>query len=209
MTVRSLLVPRVVIPLVVLAVVVPLGGCSDGRTADDAAPTSSSTAVPVLGGDVPERHAPPRRAMDRLEKPVAEQLARQIAGEGLTLAYLDCPRWDGEIPDRMTCRAYVDGLVAQARVLLKAAAPGRAVSFDAWLADGLIATDTLEGTLRRHGWQRVDCGDVTAYPAEVGTTVVCRVQRGATGRKRYVVATATDRRGAVTIADYRPARGTR
>jgi hypothetical protein len=145
--------------------------------------------------------------MDRLEKPVADQLARHIASQGLSLAYLDCPRWNGTVPSRMTCRGYVDGLVAQVQVLLKAAVQGRAVSFDAWLADGLIATRNLEKTLREHGWARPDCGEVPAYPADAGETLVCRVHRGSTGRARYVVATVTDRTGAVTIADYRPASG--
>ena len=195
---------RSVLLAVTAAVVVLLAGCSDGRPVDGAAPTSSSGGVPVLGGEVPDRQAPPQRAMDRLERPVADQLARQIAGEGLTLAYLDCPRWDGAVPTAMTCRGYVDGLVTRIRVMLDAAVHGKAVSFDAWLQDGVIATRNLEGTLLRHGWHRPDCGEVAAYPAEIGATVVCRVQRGATGRTRYVVATVIDRKGAVTIADYRP-----
>jgi hypothetical protein len=199
--------------LVALAIaVLVLGGCSDGRPADDAAPAptsspTSSPAAPVLGGERPARHAAPRRAMNRLERPLAAQLARRIASEGLSLGYLDCPRWDGTVPSRMTCRGYVDGLVAQVEVLLKAAVRGRAVRFDAWLADGLIATRTLERTLRDHGWSRPDCGDVPAYPAHAGETLVCRVHRGSAGVARYVVATVTDRSGAVTIAGYRPGSG--
>ena len=48
--------------------------------------------------------------MNRLERPVAVRLARQVARQGLTLEYLDCPRWDGVVPSRMSCRGYLDGL---------------------------------------------------------------------------------------------------
>jgi len=145
--------------------------------------------------------------MDRLEKPMAERLARQVARQGLTLSYLDCPRWDGAVPSRMRCRGYVDGLVADVRVLLRAAVDGRAVSFDAQLADGVIATRNLEGTLRTQGWSAADCGDVAAYPARLGSTIVCRVSRR--DDKRYVVATVHSRAGAVVIADYRRAKADR
>ena len=86
----------------------PAGSASD-------APSSSatgSTRPPVVGGEVPREQQPPSRAMDSLEKPVHARLAAQIAGQGLTLTYLDCPHWDGTVPQRMTCRGYVDGLVA-------------------------------------------------------------------------------------------------
>jgi hypothetical protein len=185
-----------VLPLV-LAVVLVLVGCSDHRAADA---RDRPTPAPTLGGSTPRPHPAPRQPMDRLEKPVADRLARQIAPLGLTLAYLDCPHWDRAVPTRMTCRGYVDGLVAQVRVLLEAAVQGRAVDFDAWLAGGVLATANLEETLHDRGWAVVDCGDVAAYPAVVGSRIVCRVQRG---RKRaYVVATVRSRSGQVMIADY-------
>ena len=95
----------------------------------------------------------------------------------------------------MTCTAYVDGVLARVAVHLKAAVEGKAVSFDARLLDGVIATRNLEATLRRQGWQRADCGDAPAYPAVVGSRIVCRVTRPS--GDRYVQATVTDRSGAV------------
>jgi hypothetical protein len=194
-----------VLPLVVaVAVVVLLAGCSEDRPA---AARIGSGSHPQLGGTAPPKETLPDHPMDRLEKPVAERLARRIAHQGLTLQYLDCPHWDGVVPSRMSCRGYVDGLVAKVQVLLKATVEGRAVSFDAWLADGMIATRTLEATLRRKGWTEADCGAVAAYPARVGDTITCRVRRSA--RTAYVVATVSSRAGAVTIADYRPRSGDR
>jgi hypothetical protein len=173
-------------------------GCSDAPSRER--PAAGRTEAPAVGGAVPVRHVPPRTAMNRLERPVAERLAAQIADQGLTLEYLDCPRWDSTVPSRMTCRAYVDGVVASVLVHLKAVA-GRSVSFDARLGDGVIATRNLENTLHDQGWSVADCGDVMAYPARAGDTIVCRVQRP--GDRRYVVATITDRSGAVTITGYR------
>jgi hypothetical protein len=138
--------------------------------------------------------------MDRLERPVHERLASQIVGQGLTLQYLDCPRWDGEVPSRMTCRGYVDGVVARVSVHLRAAVAGKAVGFDAKLLDGVIATRNLERTLHQQGWQRPDCGSIAAYPARVGSRIVCRVRRQAV--EKYVVATVSSTAGAVMIADY-------
>jgi hypothetical protein len=139
--------------------------------------------------------------MDRLEEPVADRLGRRIARQGLRLDYLDCPRWGGTVPSRMLCNGYVDGLVTKVHVLLTAAVQGRAVSFEARLADGLIATRNLESTLRRQGSSDADCGGVAAYPARVGSRIVCRVVRK--GVQRYVVATVRSRSGMVMIADYR------
>jgi hypothetical protein len=136
--------------------------------------------------------------MDPLERPLAEQLARHIAREGLSLGYLDCPRWGGTVPSRMTCRGYVDGLLVAVRVRLTAA--GKDISYDARLAGGLVATRALERRLRDDGWVHVDCGDVAAYPARVGTRIVCQVQRGS--RTTYLVATVSSPAGAVMIADY-------
>lgn len=140
--------------------------------------------------------------MDSLEKPVHARLAAQIAGQGLSLDFLACPPWDGTVPRRLTCRGYVDGLLARVGVHLDAAVQGQAVGFDARLLDGVIATRRLAGTLRDQGWKEVDCGQRAAYPAEVGSRIVCHVRRP--GDDRYVVATVSDRSGDVMIADYRP-----
>jgi hypothetical protein len=125
----------------VVAVAV-LAGCSgDGARDGSKRQTSAQTSAarlgrsPALGGPVPRPHQPPHRAMDRLERPVAERLARQIAAEDLSLDFLDCPPWDGMVPSTMTCRGYVEGLVTQVRVHLLAAADGR-ISFDARITTG-------------------------------------------------------------------------
>jgi hypothetical protein len=189
----------VVPALVVTCGLVVLAGCSGEDPA--AAPTApSNTVTPSLGGTSPPAVHPPRREMDRLERPVHERLAAQIAGQGLTLQYLECPRWDGAVPSRMTCRGYVDGMVARVSVHLRAAVAGKAVDFDAELLDGVIATRNLERTLRDQGWQAPDCGDTAAYPARVGSRIVCRVRRSAD--ESYVVATVSSSAGAVMIADY-------
>lgn len=200
---------RVVLAPVLLSVAIAgaLAGC-DAAPAGSAsdAPSSSATGgtrPPVVGGEVPQEQQPPSRAMDSLEKPVHARLAAQIAGQGLILTYLACPHWDGTVPQRLTCRGYVDGLVAHVAVHLKAAVEGKAVGFDARLLDGVIATRKLEGTLRDQGWRVADCGDRAAYPADVGSRIVCHVRRP--GDDRYVVATVSDRSGSVMIADYRPA----
>jgi hypothetical protein len=186
------------LPLLLGAV---LSGC-DSDPAARHAPSARPAATPTaLGGPPPPQTSPPGRPMDGLERPVHHRLAAQVAGQGLTLTYLDCPRWDGTVPTRMVCKGYVDGLVARVAVHLRAAVEGKAVGFDARLLDGVIATRKLERTLRHQGWSRADCGDVPAYPAKVGSRIVCHVHRR--GDDRYVVATVSDRSGAVMIADYR------
>lgn len=186
------------LPLLLGAV---LSGCNSDPSARPA-PSPSPAATPTaLGGPAPPRTSPPGRPMDGLERPVHDRLAAQVAGQGLTLTYLDCPRWNGTVPIRIVCKGYVDGLVARVAVHLRAAVEGKAVGFDARLLDGVIATRKLERTLRQQGWSRADCGDVPAYPAKVGSRIVCHVHRA--GDDRYVVATVSDRSGAVMIADYR------
>jgi hypothetical protein len=191
--------PRLVLAMAVFGLVL-VAGCDDAPAARPAR-SGSAQRPPTLGGTVPRRQLPPSAPMNRLERPVADRLAHRIAPQGLSLAYLDCPRWNGSVPSRITCRGYVDGLVARVAVRLTAAVEGKAVSFDAWLLDGVIATRKLEATLRRQGWATADCGEVPAYPARVGSTIVCRVERRA--NVRYVAATVSDRAGAVRIADYR------
>jgi hypothetical protein len=191
--------------LLSLAVVTVLvAGCDAapaGSSRSPGSPATGSPRPPVVGGEAPREKQPPSTPMDSLERPVHARLAAQIAGQGLTLTYLDCPHWDGTVPRRLTCRGYVDGLVARVAVHLKAAVQGKAVSFDARLLGGVIATRKLESTLRRQGWKEADCGGRAAYPAETGARIVCHVRRPADDR--YVVATVTDRSGAVMITDYR------
>ena len=194
MRARPLIVP------VLLGLLVLTGACRH----DDPEPTSASRApAPSLGAAAPHRSAAPDKPMDMLERQVAERLASQVAPQGLTLSYLDCPHWQGRVPARITCRAYVDGLVAEVRVHLWAPVRGKAVSFGARLAGGVIATRRLEQTLRRQGATDVHCGKAAAYPTVVGTRIVCRERRD--GSARYVVATVASRSGRVMIADYRSA----
>ena len=187
------------------ATILLVAGCSEAPEPDP--PAAAPTRTPSVGGAAPVRHRPPTAPMNRLERQVAERLAAEVTRQGLTLQYLDCARWDGSVPSRMTCRAFLNGIVGSVRVHLEAAVEGTAVGFDATLVDGVIATRRLEETLRAQRWSVADCGDVAAYPAEVGSRVVCRVARP--GERRYVVATVTDRSGAVMITDYRSASGTR
>jgi hypothetical protein len=119
----------------------------------------------------------------------------------------------------MTCRGYVDGLLADVAVRVWAdpaggsarAGRGRAgVRFDARLGAGLVATARLEDTLHDRGWATADCGAVPAYPAIPSTRIVCRVRRTAGARSASVVATVVDTSGAVRFSDAgdsRPADG--
>jgi hypothetical protein len=90
-------------------------------------------------------------------------------------------------------------VTARVRVRLRAVTNG-AVRFEATLKRGVIATRRLVDELRRGGYAHVNCGDTPAYPATVGSKVVCAVSKH--GRARYVVATVTDRSGAVRISSY-------
>jgi hypothetical protein len=199
--VRTRLGPLALLLVAVVGVAV-LAGCN-GDPAAEKPRSTPSQRPPALGGSAPVPHAVPASKMNKLERPVHERLASQISGQGLTLDYLDCPHWDGRVPKRLTCRGYVDGLVARVAVHLKAAVAGRAVSFDARLLDGVIATRNLESTLHEQGWTSADCGDVPAYPTEVGSRIVCHVQKPSDDR--YVVATVADRAGTVMIRDYKTA----
>jgi len=194
--------PRALLAGVVLTCGLLLAGCTgDPQPTSVSGSPASPADPPALGGPAPERHAAPDRKMNRMERPVAERLAAHVAEQGLTLEFLDCPAWDGDVPSRMVCKAYVDGLVAGVHVRLKVSSAGQTVGFDAELDEGIIATRTLEETLRSQGWHDPDCGEIAAYPAVVGHELVCRVARD--GETRYVVATVEDRSGTVTISDYR------
>lgn len=137
--------------------------------------------------------------MDYLEKAVDEHLASRLDDEGLSLRYVDCPHWDGRAPSTLTCKGYVDGVVAQVTVALSRGAHG-GTEFDAWLEEGVVSTGRLVDRLERQGYTRVRCGSVPAYPARVGMRIVCRVNER--GRSAYLVATVIDRHGAVRIQDY-------
>ena len=189
-----------------LALVVALvAGCTGDEWAADeeggeaSSATETQEPAPRLGGPSPRHRIPPTQDMDRLERPVAARLSRRIAAQGLTLQYLDCPRWDGAVPSRMTCRGYVDGLVATVHVDVTGGSH-HSVAFDARVTGGMVATERLEHSLLRTGSTHADCGRVAAYPARPGSRIVCRVTRA--GRHRYVVATVTDRSGEVRIAGY-------
>jgi hypothetical protein len=99
----------------------------------------------------------------------------------------------------MTCRGYIAGLTAGIRVRLSRLTGG-AVSFQARLSNGLIATAELERELRSDGFHDVDCGNAPAYPSVVGTKVTCAVAKD--GHHRFVVATVTSRSGGVEIRGY-------
>lgn len=163
-------------------------------------PATGPSDPPTLGAQAPLPSAAPTGPMDDLERPIAARLSRQVRPEGLHLDYLDCPDWHGELPGRMVCDGYLDGVVAKVDVRLRGARGGP-VRFDARLAEGVISTRTLVERLQRQGYSAVDCGAVDAYPIVIGTELVCRVHRS--GRTGYVVATVADRQGGVTIRDYR------
>lgn len=136
--------------------------------------------------------------MNELERPIVTRLKATIAGQGLTLDYLECPKWDGKAPRRLTCTGYLDGVRADVRVRLTRTTTS--VNFDAELQNGVLATANLVKQLKRDGYQAIDCGDVAAYPTVVGSELVCSVSRGP--RTKYVVATVLDKAGTVEISDY-------
>lgn len=181
-----------------------LGGCTaGGGSGSGAGPASTSTPSrpsPTVGGQSKVRpKSPPTAPMDDLEKPIARQLAAEVAPQGLTLSYLDCPTWNKRVPGHLYCVGYFNGVTARVRVRLRAVTNG-AVRFEATLQRGVIATRRLVDQLRGDGYTHVDCGDTPAYPARVGTKVVCAVSRH--GKDAYVVATVTNSSGAVQISSY-------
>jgi len=173
--------------------------CQGGGSAGEGAPAPSrspSHAEPTPGGPTPSPVTPPSTPMGDLEQAVAARLGKQVAHEGLDLQYVACPAWHGRAPSRLTCRGYIDGVTAGIRVRLSRLTGG-AVSFKAWLGDGVIATAELERKLRSDGFHGVDCGNAPAYPSVVGSKVTCAVTKD--GHQRFVVATVTSRSGAVEI----------
>src|SRR6476620_6175214 len=119
------------LPLLLVAAVLGVAGvagCSrDPAPRGSSSATRSPSAPPSLGGPATSARAVPAGPMNSVERPVAAQLAGKIRRQGLTLDYLDCPAWDGTVPARMTCSAYLDGVVARVHVHLRAAVEGRAV----------------------------------------------------------------------------------
>lgn len=137
--------------------------------------------------------------MDSVEEPIADHLAEQLRVDGLTLDYVDCPRWSGSVPARMVCDGYLDGVVGQVQVELTRGRGG-AVEYDAWLEEGVLATARLVRRLEDEGYTSVECGDVAAYPARIGLRLVCEVEDD--GEIAYVAATVVDADGEVRIEDY-------
>lgn len=168
-------------------------GCSGQQS------TASPEEPPALGASAPTPASPPDEPMDHVERPIARRLATQVRDEGLTLEHIDCPRWTGALPAALTCDGYLDGVLGKVQVELTRGAGG-SVEYDAWLDDGVIASRSLVRRLRSEGYTDADCGDIPAYPARVGLRLVCRVSQD--GAASYVVATVTDRSGAVEIRDY-------
>lgn len=169
-----------------------LTGCGDDAPARSAEP-------PRLGGPRSPSAAPPSGAMDVLEASVRDRLNTRLADDGLRLEHVDCPRWDHQVPARLRCRGYVDGVVGQVVVELT----GRktdGVEFDAELREGVVATARLVDQLAEAGYGGVDCGPAAAYPARHGLQIFCRVHRD--GQRAHVVATVSDRTGRVRIEDY-------
>lgn len=179
--------------VVLLLLLVVLGACS----ADSGDGTGTPGPRPGARGPAPS--TPPTGPMDGLEQPVADRLAPELRDEGLTLQYVDCPPWPGEVPFETECRGYVDGVVGDIEVALSHG-HGGSVEFDARLTEGVVATASLVDRLEGEGWSDVDCGGAPAYPARVGLRIVCRVHERS--QASYVVATVTDRRGEVEIVGH-------
>jgi len=58
----------------------------------------------------------------------------------------------------------------------------------------------VERRLREDGYTAIDCGKKPAYPAVVGSEVVCKVSKD--GAQKYVVATVLEGSRTVQISDY-------
>jgi hypothetical protein len=179
-------------PLLLLGV---LAACGDDP-GDTAVP---ARAEPSLGAPAPSSATPPAQPMDHVEEPVADQLAPRLADEDLTLEYVECPRWSGDLPASLVCKGYVDGVLGEVDVELTEGRDGR-VEFDAWLDHGVVATARLVRRLEDEGYTDVDCGALAAYPAEPGLRIVCRGHTE--GSSEHVVATVVDHDGRVRIEDY-------
>ncbi len=169
-----------------------LAGCTSSPAgAADPAPTPTPAHPPRPAG--PARSAAvPSQPMGPSRAPIARRLARQARADGLRLDYLACPSWDGRMPHRLACTGWFDGVRATVLVRLRSL-PAGSVGFDAEIGPGVVATRTLVGELRGHGYASVDCGERPAYPARPGLRIVCAVSEH--GPRKYVVATVRDRSG--------------
>ncbi len=190
------MLPRV---LGVVVTAITLVGCSPSVDDEGGRTASAEAPSPRLGGGPVVRSQPPSAPMDRLERAVARRLSKELRGDRVTVDYLDCPAWRVRARQVMTCDGYFAGVPGRVRVVLREASGG-AADFAASLTGGVIATQNLVERLREEGYDRVDCGDRPTYAAEVGAHLVCAVTDH--GRRRNVVATVTDRSGAVEIVDY-------
>ena len=168
-----------------------------GCSGDDEPGADATEPPPALGGDTPTESAP-SRAMDDMERTIAERLADQVAALGLHVDQLQCPRWDKSVPAALVCQGWFDGVRGEVRVHLATDDEGMVV-FDAELRGGVLATAKLVDELESAGYTEVDCGDAPAYPTVVGSTITCAVT-GADGED-FVVATVTDDQGKVEIGD--------
>jgi hypothetical protein len=188
---RPIPLGRVLAGLVLAATA--LTGCASGEEpAADGPPRR-------VGGPTPTPVSQPDEPMDHLEEPIAERLAVRVRQEGMSLEYVDCPRWSGAAPAELVCTAYVDGVVGEVDVSLTRGTSG-AVEYDAWLRRGVLVTSRLVARLEAEGFTSVDCGEVPAYPSRVGLRLVCQVQEA--GERSYVIATVTAGDGEVEIRDH-------
>ena len=165
-------------------------GCSDDSTDPKADP-------PKLGGVSPTSVAPDGRMSD-LEKQVARRLDREVAHHALDLDFLRCPPWDGSLPATLTCEGWFNSVPGTVEVTLHRGHDGE-VAFDASLSGGVVATAMLVADLESRGYADVDCGQVSAYPTDVGSAITCAVT--SKGARRYLVATIVDEHGGVTLSD--------
>jgi len=178
----------------VVVLALSAGLACTGCGAQERAPTAPRHLA--VGGPAFPRATPPSGEMSGWEHRVAARLGQRLErDDGLSLDHLSCPRVD-HTPARLTCDGYVDGVVGQVRVRLWRWRRG-GVEFDAVLRSGVVSTANLVARLSPAGGGRVDCGPTPAYPARVGSRIVCAVSRE--GGPAYVVATVTDRSGTVEI----------
>lgn len=171
------------------------GGTDPGPRPADAAPTDP----PTVGANRPAATAtPPAGRMDRWERHIAARLDRRLRDDGLRLDHLSCPRWRAHASATVTCDAYLHGVRAEVVVVVRP--DGDGMDYDARIVGGVVATRALERQVLDAGYRRVDCGEVAAYPADVGLEVLCSC-RDATGGPALVVARVTDWGGSVEIAE--------
>lgn len=174
-----------------------LGGCG-GEEKPAAQHPPSPTVSPTPGGPTPTAIVP-SGALDDLERPVAKSMRQQVATQGLELGFLDCPDWDGKVPQKLTCTGWFDKVPGEVTVKLTKDESG-GVAFDAVLGDGVVATAKLVAELGRQGFTEVDCGSQAAYPSDAGLQIICSVTKE--DSRQFVVATVQDGSGRLKIEAY-------